>query len=38
MRIDVRLIDTLPHSVDTPEELEAVRKWFSLQNEDFILW
>lgn len=32
MRIDVRLIDTLPHSVDTPEELEAVRKWFSLQK------
>lgn len=32
MRIDVELVDTIPHTVDTAVDLEAVRNWFQGQN------
>jgi 3-deoxy-manno-octulosonate cytidylyltransferase (CMP-KDO synthetase) len=33
MRIDVELVDTIPHTVDTEIDLEAVRNWFKRQEQ-----
>ena len=32
MRIDVELVETIPHTVDTAADLEAVKNWFQSQH------
>ncbi len=34
MRIDVELVDTIPHTVDTVVDLENIRNWFQRQGQN----
>ncbi|MEM8650608.1 MAG: 3-deoxy-manno-octulosonate cytidylyltransferase [Pseudomonadota bacterium] len=35
MRIDIQLVNTIPHGVDTPDDLEQVREYFKGKNDEY---